>query len=62
MPLQDKKGFIEDSADDLTTDQKNKELGAALQTRPWVRRKIVSIERVEIGGKGWWVHYRTGRP
>lgn len=62
MPLQERKGFIKDSAADLTIEEKNRELGAALQTRPWVVRKIVLISRVEIGGKGWWVNYRTGTP
>ncbi len=60
MPIQEKKSFIKDPKPDMTTREKNEFLSAKLATAPQVTRKIVRIQRVEIGGSGWWIHYRTG--
>ena len=62
MPLQDKTVFIKDPQPDMTIRQKNMHLSAKLGTAPNVKRKIVQIERIEIGGTGWRIHYRTGTP
>ena len=62
MPLEDRKSFIADPHPDMTIEEKNKHLGAELAQAPHVRRKIVRVERIEIGGSGWWVFYRTGKP
>lgn len=62
MPLQEQKKFVGDSQNNLTVRQRNKELGAALMIAPLVSKKIFKIDRVEIGAKGWFVHYRTGTP
>ncbi|MBX3372889.1 MAG: hypothetical protein KF817_03580 [Phycisphaeraceae bacterium] len=60
MPLQEQTGYIKDSRPDLTTREKNAELGARLQIAPWNGRDIVSIHRLEIRVRGWEVRYRTG--
>ena len=62
MPLQEQKTFVKDSRDDLTVRERNEELGARLIVAPLVTKKIFRIDRVEIGAKGWYVHYRTGTP
>jgi hypothetical protein len=62
MPLEEKKSFIKDPNLDMTMEQKNKHLSAKLAVAPNLTRKIVRIERIEIGGSGWWIHYRTGSP
>lgn len=49
-------GFIADSSPDLDTEEKNAELGAALQQAPWRQRKIATIKRNEPD-KGWDVTY-----
>ncbi len=60
MPLVNKKSFIPDPKPDMTPREKNLHLSARLAVAPHAPRKIVSIQRIEIGGSGWWVHYRTG--
>ena len=60
MPLQDKKAFIKDPKPNMTQREKNMHLSAKLGTAPNVTRKIFRVERIEIGGTGWYVHYRTG--
>ena len=62
MPLQEKKAFIRDTSPNMSMEQKNKRLSAKLAVAPNLTRKIVRIERIEIGGLGWWIHYRTGSP
>jgi len=62
MPLEEKKVFIKDPDLDMTMEQKNKHLSAKLAVAPNLKRKIVRIERIEIGGSGWRIHYRTGSP
>ncbi len=62
MPLQEKKAFIKDPNQDMTTDEKNMYLSAKLSLSPYVHMKIVWIERIEIGASGWWIVYRTGSP
>jgi hypothetical protein len=62
MPLQEKKVFIKDTSTNMSIEQKNKHLSAKLAVAPNLKRKIVRIERIEIGGSGWWIHYRTGSP
>lgn len=59
MALREHKGFVRDSRATLTTRQKNSELSAKLALAPWVGRRVVSIQRVEIAAKGWFVFYRT---
>ena len=60
MPLDEKKAFIKDSTESMSIREKNQHLSAKLAVAPHVNRKIVRIERIEIGASGWWVHYRTG--
>jgi len=60
MPLQEKKAFIKDPQENMTTIEKNMHLSAKLAVGPNANRKIVRIERIEIGASGWWIHYRTG--
>ena len=62
MPLEEKKAFIRDPNLNMTMEQKNKHLSAKLAVAPNLKRKIVRIERIEIGGSGWQIHYRTGSP
>ena len=62
MPLQEKKVFIKDTSTNMSVEQKNKFLSAKLAVAPNLKRKIIRIERIEIGGSGWWIHYRTGSP
>ena len=62
MPLQEKKAFIADPKPNMTIAEKNRHLSAKLAVGPQLKRKIVQIERIEIGGSGWWIHYRTGNP
>lgn len=62
MPLKDHVAFIKDEKQDMTIREKNEQLSAVLATSPNVTRKIVEIERIEIGGSGWRIHYRTGTP
>ena len=58
--MQEKKSFIRDPRVNMTPRQKNEFLSAKLAVAPQVTRKIVRIERIEIGGSGWRIHYRTG--
>lgn len=62
MPLKDNVAFIKDKKANMTIREKNMQLSAALATSPNVKRKVTSVERIEIGGSGWRVHYRTGTP
>ncbi|MEM1450801.1 MAG: hypothetical protein AAF957_25335 [Planctomycetota bacterium] len=62
MPLQEKTSFLKDPRTDMTIQEKNEFLSAKLATTPNVKRKIVRIERIEIGATGWRVVYRTGTP
>ena len=62
MPIQDRQGFIKDARPNMTYQQKNGQLGAALQNPPWARRKIIRIDRIEISAQGWRISYRTGTP
>ena len=55
MPLQEKDVFIKDPKPDMTTREKNLFLSGKLAVAPLVTRKIVLIERIEIGGHGWWI-------
>ena len=62
MPLQEKQSFLKDPRPDMTIREKNEFLSAKLAVTPNVKRKIVRIERIEIGATGWRVVYRTGTP
>ena len=62
MPLEERKVFIEDEKPDMSFEDKNMQLSAELAISPNVKRKIVRIERIEIGASGWWIYYRTGTP
>lgn len=62
MPLQERKAFIKDPRPNMTTQEKNMHLSAKLAVAPHAKRRIVRIERIEIGASGWWIHYRTGSP
>jgi hypothetical protein len=60
MPLKDQITFIKDKRTNMTVREKNEQLSAELAIAPNVKRKISMIERIEIGGSGWRIHYRTG--
>jgi hypothetical protein len=60
MPLQERKAFIADPKEGMTTREKNMHLSAKLAVAPHANRMIVRIERIEIAASGWWIHYRTG--
>ena len=60
--MQKKKAFLKDPKLNMSAEEKNKRLSAKLAVAPLVKRKIVHIERIDIGASGWWVHYRTGSP
>lgn len=62
MPLEERKVFIEDEKPDMSFEDKNMQLSAELAISPNVKRKIVRIERIEIGASGWRIVYRTGTP
>jgi hypothetical protein len=62
MPLEERKVFIEDQNEDMSFEEKNMQLSAELALPPNSKRKIVRIERIEIGASGWWICYRTGTP
>jgi hypothetical protein len=62
MPLEERKVFIEDQKADMSFEDKNLQLSSELAIPPNSRRKIVRIERIEIGASGWWISYRTGTP
>jgi hypothetical protein len=62
MPLGEQKAFIEDKDPNMTYKQKNTQLAAALSSAPNWARKIVQIDRIEIGASGWWITYRVGTP
>lgn len=62
MSLKDNTRFVKDKRPNMTIREKNMQLSATLATAPHVKRKIISIERIEIGGSGWRIHYRTGTP
>ena len=62
MPLEERRVFIEDEKLDMSFEDKNMQLSAELAMPPNVKRKIVRIERIEIGASGWWIVYRTGTP
>ena len=62
MPLDEQKAFIEDTDPDMSFEDKNLQLSAVLAITPNSRRKIVTIDRIEIGASGWWITYRVGKP
>ena len=62
MALEEKKTFIEDDKPNMTFEEKNLQLSAELAVAPNVKRKIVQIDRIEIGASGWWITYRVGSP
>jgi hypothetical protein len=62
MPLQELKVFIEDEKPGMSFEDKNIQLSGELAVPPNSKRKIVRIERIEIGASGWWISYRTGTP
>lgn len=62
MPLQDNTAFVKDERPNMTTREKNMQLSAKLAAAPHVKRKITTIKRIEIGGSGWRILYRTGTP
>lgn len=62
MPLDEQRAFIEDTSLDMSFEDKNLQLSAVLAIPPNSRRKIVRIDRIEIGASGWWITYRVGRP
>jgi hypothetical protein len=62
MALDEKKAFIEDEKPNMTYEEKNQQLSAELATAPNSKRKIVRIDRIEIGAAGWWITYRVGSP
>ncbi len=59
MTVQEEKTFIEDPKPNMTREEKNKYLGYKLREIPYCTQNIMRIERVEIGGAGWVIHYRT---
>ncbi len=61
MPLKEREVFIPDPEPDMTIEEKNMHLSAKLAIAPNSKRKIVGIERIEIGAQGWWINYRIGR-
>ena len=62
MPLAEQSTFIPDAKPDMTFREKNQQLSAELSLAPNVTRKIVTIDRIEIGGTGWRITYRVGTP
>ena len=60
MALQEKTVFLADPKADMTPEEKNLFLSAKLAVAPNGKRQIVRIERIEIGGSGWRIVYRTG--
>jgi len=62
MALSERKTFLPDPEPGMSVTEKNLFLSAKLAVGPFVSRNIFKIERIEIGGKGWMVHYRTGTP
>ena len=62
MALEEKKTFIQDEKQNMTFEEKNLQLSAELAVAPNVKRKIVHIDRIEIGASGWWITYRVGSP
>lgn len=62
MPLDERNTFIWDDRSDMTFEEKNLQLSAELGLSPNSKRKIVRIDRIEIGGAGWRITYRVGAP
>lgn len=62
MPLEERKVFIKDQKADMSFEEKSMQLSAELALPPNSKRKIVRIDRIEIGASGWWIYYRTGTP
>ncbi|MBK8276346.1 MAG: hypothetical protein IPK92_11000 [Nitrospira sp.] len=62
MPLEERSTFIWDDKPDMTFEEKNRQLSAELGIAPNSKRKIVRIDRIEIGGAGWRITYRVGTP
>lgn len=60
MPLDEQKTFIEDDQEDMSYKDKNQRLADALSKAPIWTKKIVQIDRIEIGANGWWITYRVG--
>ncbi len=62
MPLDERSAFIWDERDNMTFEEKNRQLAAEVGVAPHSKRKIVRIDRIEIGGTGWKITYRVGTP
>ncbi|MGD8254938.1 MAG: hypothetical protein PVJ11_05755 [Syntrophobacterales bacterium] len=60
MSGEEKKVFIQDPRENMTTREKNMHLSAKLAVAPNANRKIERIDRIENGGSGWQIHYHTG--
>lgn len=59
MRFMEKKVFIEDPRENMSTEEKNQMLSTELRVHPHDKRNIFRIERVEIGASGWLIHYRA---
>lgn len=62
MPLEERRVFIEDDRPNMSFEEKNLQLSAELAIPPNAKRKLVRIERIEIGASGWWIYHRIGTP
>jgi hypothetical protein len=51
MPMQ--KDFLKDGPEDSTPEKLNMRLSSALAAAPYLQKRIIMIERVEEGEKGW---------
>lgn len=58
MQLKEDDIFIPDQRPDMTYEEKNSQLSADLAVAANRKRKIVRIERIEIGATGWQIIYR----
>lgn len=58
MRFREDETFIPDQRPDMTYEEKNSQLSADLAVAPNRKRKIVRIERIEIGASGWLITYR----
>ncbi len=50
------KDFIKDGPEDSTPEKLNKHLSSVLAVAPFLQKRIIMIERVEEGEKGWTVY------
>ena len=46
----------------MTYEEKNQQLLSGIGDYSNSKRKIVRIDRIEIGASGWWITYRVGSP